>query len=282
MTSAGRSTHQMIDPLHFEKFRDFLHSACGIFLAENKQYLVTTRITPLLSHHGLKDLGELVLILTNNRYSPLRDLVVDAMTTNETFWFRDTYPFDVLKNQVLLELAARKDRIQIWSAACSSGQEPLSISMIVEEFRRLNPGKLRGDVDITGTDLSPTMLAIAKKATYDQMSVTRGLSADRLHTFFDQLPANTWQVKSSVSKRIQYKALNLQESYQGLGRFDVVFCRNVLIYFNNDLKLDILSRIHRVLNPGGILFLGASEGISGASDLYDMVHCNPGILYRAK
>ena len=270
-----------LDPSQFSAFRDFLHDACGIYLAENKQYLVTTRISPLLTHHNFKDLGELVKELKGNKYSPLRDIVIDAMTTNETFWFRDTYPFEALKSLVLPEFVARKSSISIWSAACSSGQEPLSISMSIEEFMRANAGKL-SSVSITGTDLSPSMLKIAKSATYDQMSVMRGLSVERLNTYFDQLPGGLWQAKPQISRRINYRPLNLQDSYGGLGSFDIVFCRNVLIYFDNDLKRDILQRIHRTLNPGGVLFLGASEGLAGASDFFDMIHCNPGILYRAK
>ena len=270
-----------LDPSQFSAFRDFLHVACGIYLAENKQYLVTTRISPLLTHHNFKDLGELVKELKGNKYSPLRDIVIDAMTTNETFWFRDTYPFEALKSLVLPEFVARKSSISIWSAACSSGQEPLSISMSIEEFMGANAGKL-SSVSITGTDLSPSMLKIAKSATYDQMSVMRGLSVERLNTYFDQLPGGLWQAKPQISRRINYRPLNLQDSYGGLGSFDIVFCRNVLIYFDNDLKRDILQRIHRTLNPGGVLFLGASEGLAGASDFFDMIHCNPGILYRAK
>jgi len=271
----------VLDSAHFTKFRDFLHDACGIYLAESKQYLVTTRICPLLSHHNFKDLGELVQELERNKYSPLRDIVIDAMTTNETFWFRDTYPFEVLKSEILAELAGQKSSINIWSAACSSGQEPLSISMAVEEYQRFSPKKLV-NVNITGTDLSPSMLKIAKAASYDQMSVMRGLSVERLNAFFDQLGEDSWRAKAQVSRRINYRTLNLQDSYGGLGSFDIIFCRNVLIYFNNELKLDILKRMHRSLNPGGVLFLGASEGLAGASEFFEMVHCNPGILYRAK
>ncbi|MBB3168451.1 CheR family methyltransferase [Simiduia aestuariiviva] len=282
MNASSSSGQSVLQAAHFTAFRDFLEQACGIYLAENKQYLVTTRIIPLLSHHGLKDLGELVQQLTANRYTALREIVIDAMTTNETFWFRDTYPFELLKHQILPELAEQKSSLSIWSAACSSGQEPLSISMAIEESARAKGGRLGCNIDILGTDLSPSMLKSAREATYDRSTVMRGLSSERLNTYFDQLPDELWRAKPQISQRIRYKPLNLQESFGGLGKFDVVFCRNVLIYFSNELKLDILTRIHRVLNPNGVLFLGASEGLGGASDLFEMVHCNPGILYRAK
>ena len=270
-----------MDPVHFERFRDFLQAACGIYLAENKQYLVTTRVLPLLSHYGIANLGALVDTLERQRYSPLRDAVIDAMTTNETFWFRDTYPFDVLQGRLLAEQFSHLNSLKIWSAACSSGQEPLSISMAVEEFLQRRPGAYRGGVEILGTDLSPSMLETARKAEYDRTSVLRGLSSQRLSQFFDELPGERWRAKPAITRRIQYRAQNLQESYGGLGRFHVIFCRNVLIYFKHDLKLDILQRLHRSLEPGGILFLGASEGLAGAANLFEMVHCNPGIMYRA-
>ncbi|UTA49458.1 protein-glutamate O-methyltransferase CheR [Simiduia sp. 21SJ11W-1] len=282
MSIPTRTGRDSLNPAHFSAFRDFLERACGIFLAENKQYLVTTRILPLLSHHGLNDLGELVQQLSSNRYTSLRDIVIDAMTTNETFWFRDTYPFELLKNTVFPELFAEQASVSIWSAACSSGQEPLSISMVAEESAKLHNLRIGSNLSILGTDLSPSMLKAARDATYDKGTVMRGLSAERLAQFFDALPDEQWRAKAQISQRIRYKPMNLQESFGGLGKFDVVFCRNVLIYFSHELKLDILTRIRRVLKPNGILFLGASEGLGGASELFDMVHCNPGILYRAK
>lgn len=286
-TSSGSSlvtpSSTRLDPKEFERFRVFLQEACGIFLAENKQYLVTTRIRKILSDNQLDSLSALVDQMRQSRHSKLRDQVIDAMTTNETFWFRDTYPYEYLSRELFMALQEKRDfgPIRIWSAACSSGQEPYSISMIAEECRRSNPGAFKRNVEIVATDLSSSMLDQAKSGEYDRMSVVRGLSRERLDAYFDKLPDDIWRVKPLISDRVQFRPLNLMDSYTGMGKFDIIFCRNVLIYFSGDLKHDILKRLHAALKPNGILFLGSSEGLAGAADLFEMVHCNPGIMYRA-
>jgi len=267
----------------FEQFRGFLEKACGIVLGENKQYLVSSRLNKLMEQQGIKSLGELVQRIQSQPRGGLREQVVDAMTTNETLWFRDTYPFEVMKNKVLPELVKANpgQRLRIWSAACSSGQEPYSLSMTIEEFTQANPGQLKGGVQITATDLSPSMLLNCKSGEYDSLAIGRGLSAERLQRYFDVKPGNRWAVKAPIRSRIDFRPINLLESYMSLGKFDVVFCRNVLIYFSAEVKKDILSRIHGTLKPGGYLFLGASEALNGLPEKYKMVQCSPGIIYQA-
>ncbi|WP_439134121.1 CheR family methyltransferase [Pseudomaricurvus sp.] len=267
----------------FESFRLFLQEACGIHLAENKQYLVTTRIRKILQDNQLESLSALVDQLRRSRHSKLREQVVDAMTTNETFWFRDTHPYDYLQTTLLAEIQKKPDSgpIRIWSAACSSGQEPYSISMTVEESRRQNRLSSARSVEIVATDLSASMLKQAQAAEYDKMSVLRGLSPERRDAYFDQVSEEVWRVKPAIRSRVQFRSLNLLDSYGGLGRFDVIFCRNVLIYFTGELKQNILTRLHAALKPGGVLVLGSSEGLAGASELFEMIHCKPGIMYRA-
>jgi hypothetical protein len=164
--------------LDFEQFRVFLEKACGILLGENKQYLVSSRLNKLMEQQGIKSLGELVQRIQTQPRSGLREQVVDAMTTNETLWFRDTYPFEVLKNKVLPEAikASPGQRLRIWSAACSSGQEPYSLSMSIDEFERSNLGQLKMGVQIVATDLSGTMLTNCKTGEYDSLAIGRGLS----------------------------------------------------------------------------------------------------------
>lgn len=274
----------MADNPEFEQFRVFLEKASGIQLGENKQYLVASRLNRLMEQQGVKSLGELTQRIQAQPRGGLRDQVVDAMTTNETLWFRDSYPFEVLKQRVLPELlkANPGQRLRIWSAACSSGQEPYSLAMTLDEFERTNPGQLRAGAQILATDLSSSMLNACRTAEYDSLAIARGLSSERLQRYFDETTSGRWTVKSAIKSRIEFRPLNLLESYAPLGRFDVVFCRNVLIYFSPELKKDILRRIHATLKPGGYLFLGASEALNGLSDLYQMVQCNPGIIYAVK
>lgn len=268
----------------FHVFREFLEKACGIVLGDNKQYLVASRLNRLLDQEGIKNLGELVRRIQSNPRSGLRESVVDAMTTNETLWFRDVYPFDVLKNRLLPEFIKQNpgQRLRMWSAACSSGQEPYSLSMSIDEFEKSSLGQLRGGAQIVATDLSGNILAAAKRAEYDSLSVARGLSQERLARYFDQSAPGRWTVKQPIRSRVEFRALNLLESYAMLGKFDIVFCRNVLIYFSAEVKKDILTRIHATLKPGGYLMLGASEALNALPELYQMVQCSPGIIYKAR
>jgi len=271
-------------PEEFVEFRIFLKTAAGIDLSDNKQYLVTTRIRRILLDNCLQNLGELTqkIRLSSNRQ--LRQQVIDAMTTNETFWFRDKYPFEYLKKKIFPDLKEKSSfgASRIWCAACSSGQEPYSISMMAEEFIRSNRGVNPFSLDIQATDLSSAILEQAKTGIYDRLSISRGMSDQRLREFFVGQGANEWAVKPNIKQRVKFRPVNLQESFFTLGKFDVVFCRNVLIYFSADLKEDILRRIHATLKPGGYLFLGSSESPGGAAELYQMVHCDPGVVYVAK
>ncbi|WP_457437235.1 protein-glutamate O-methyltransferase CheR [Pseudomonas sp. TE3786] len=268
----------------FEQFRIFLEKACGIVLGANKQYLVSSRLNKLMEQNSIKTLGELVQRMQGMPRGGLREQVVDAMTTNETLWFRDTYPFEVLKTRVYPELlkANPSARLRIWSAASSSGQEPYSLSMATDEFERSNLGQLKGGVQIVATDLSSAMLQACKSGEYDSLAIGRGLSQERLQRYFDPKGAGRFAIKPAIRTRVEFRALNLLDSYASLGKFDIVFCRNVLIYFSAEVKKDILLRIHATLKPGGYLFLGASEALNGLPDHYQMVQCSPGIIYKVK
>ena len=274
-----------LDLTEFNQFRQFLEEACGISLGDNKQYLVTNRIRRLLEENKLASFGELVRVLKLGLNRRLKEQVIDSMTTNETFWFRDNYPYDNLKGHLLPELMNGANKmfgpIRIWSAACSSGQEPYSISMMVEEHKRQAAGNSSRQVQIVATDLSSTVLEQARKGDYDKLSILRGLSQERQERYFDKPSPDIWRAKPIIKDRIDFRSLNLMDSYSSLGKFDIVFCRNVLIYFNADLKRQILQKIHASLKPQGVLYLGSSEGLAGAADLFEMVRCEPGILYKA-
>lgn len=277
-TQVGRS----VSLSEYDQFKDFLQDSCGILLGDNKQYLVTSRINKLMIKENIGSLGEIVNKMRQISHRQLKEAVIDAMTTNETLWFRDVHPFDIFKNQLLPEFEKKRTPpIRVWSAACSSGQEPYSLSMMVEEYRGSAIGIAKSTVDIVATDLSKSMLNSCNKAQYDGLSLGRGLSKERLQRFFDVVDNDFWRVKSHVAQRVRFQSLNLMDSFHSLGKFDVVFCRNVLIYFSTELKADILRRIHGTLKPGGYLILGASEGLTNVNEYYEMVQCKPGIIYRA-
>ena len=263
-------------------FRDFLEQQCGIVLGDNKQYLVKSRLAPLMQRFGLATLSELV----NKTLSPferqLRSAVIDAMTTNETLWFRDTYPYELLKKQIFPELEKTCRTVKIWSAASSSGQEPYSIAMTAMEYQQSRPGAFSLGVHIMGTDISNTMLEHCQRAEYDGLALSRGLSPERRSKFFEDSGKGMMRVKDNVRKNVSFRHLNLLDSYTLLGKFDIIFCRNVLIYFSADVKAKIIRQFAQSLNPRGYLFLGASESLSSINADFEMIRCNPGIIYRKK
>lgn len=268
----------------YDAFKQFLESACGILLGDNKQYLVKSRLRKIMEEEKIDTLGHLIDKLQASFRGNLRETVIDAMTTNETLWFRDTHPFRILQEKIFPEYSGRNtgQPLKIWSAACSTGQEPYSIAMVADEHKRLKPGELRGGISVVATDISKRVLDNAKSGTYEMLAIGRGLSKERQDRYFCKTADGSWQISRELQRSIDFRELNLLDRYTGLGRFDVIFCRNVLIYFSADLKRDIIGRMHASLNPGGYLILGASESLNNLPDKYEMVHCNPGIIYRAK
>lgn len=274
---------QLLSKNQYDDFRHFLEQSCGIVLGDNKHYLVTSRLNRLTSEFSFANLGALLDALKKNNDNRLKERVIDAMTTNETSWFRDNYPFELLRENLLADLARSKpSRLRIWSAACSSGQEPYSISMTIQEFQQKNPGMLTAPIEIIGTDISSTVLNIAKAAKYDELSLSRGISEQRRKQFFSQADGNRWQINDKVRTPVRFTELNLLQSYSLLGRFDLIFCRNVLIYFSSELKSDILTRMSQILNPGGYLVLGGSESPTGYCRAFEMTRYPQGVVYRLK
>lgn len=267
----------------YKQFSGFLEAQAGIVLGPNKQYLVKSRLTPLMSSCGIASLEELIQRSMNARDRDLKMQVIDAMTTNETLWFRDVYPFQLLTDKLFPELGKAGRPIKIWSAASSSGQEPYSIAMTALEHQFKKPGTLSGSVQIVGTDISQTMLNQCKEGIYDSLALARGLSPERKRQFFEPLgDGSRMKVSDRVKKLVTFRHFNLLDSYSALGKFDIIFCRNVLIYFSPEIKSKILNQFASSLNPGGYLMLGASESLSGLTDRFEMVRCNPGIIYKLK
>ncbi len=266
----------------YDLFCSFLEEACGIVLGENKHYLVDSRLSRILKELALGSVGDLINRVKKEPRSNLRERIIDAMTTNETLWFRDNHPYALLKGLIFPELAKQRfSQLRIWSAACSTGQEPYSISMIAQEYLRSKPGSLPNNFQIVATDISPTVLEQAREGSYDDLALSRGLPAERKAKFFSQ-DGTSWKVKDDIRKRIQFNELNLMKSYTSLGKFNVIFCRNVLIYFSTELKRDILRRLAQSLVPGGYLYVGSTETLTNYTDDFETLRHSGGTVYQLK
>lgn len=251
----------------FDVLRNFLVRAAGISLDADKAYLAESRLQPIIHRLELADLDALVVRIASGQHPDLAREVVDAMTTNETFFFRDRVPFDNFRKFVLPALLeARKDiaRIRIWCAACSSGQEPYSLAMILnEEAQRLSGWS----VEILATDVSHNVVAAAREGVYTQFEVQRGLPISQLLRYFQQ-DGERWRINEHLRSNIQFEQFNLLSDFSSLGVFDVIFCRNVLIYFDVPTKRSVLEKMARHLALDGYLFLGAAESVVGLTDSF--------------
>ncbi len=251
----------------FDVLRNYLGRTAGISLDAEKAYLAESRLQPIMQRHGLADLDGLVAKVVSGYEPALAREVVDAMTTNETFFFRDRTPFDNFRKIALpAMLEARRDvgRIRIWCAACSTGQEPYSLAMILDE----EAPKLTGwEIEIVATDLSHNVINSAREGLYTQFEVQRGLPIGQLLRYFSQ-EGDRWRINQHLRSRIRFEQFNLLSDYGELGRFDIIFCRNVLIYFDVPTKQAVLEKMARVLAPDGYLFMGAAETVVGLTDSF--------------
>jgi chemotaxis protein methyltransferase CheR len=254
-----------VTPLEYEFLRKFLKERSGLDLSSDKQYLVESRLIPLARKAGLPGIAELVQKMKAGADALISD-VVEAMTTNETFFFRDKSPFDHLRDTILPQLVqarANRHTLRIWCAASSTGQEPYSIAMCVKEFVALAGWR----VEIVATDLSQEVLDKSRAGIYSQFEVQRGLPIQMLVKYFSQI-GELWQINADIRAMVQHRQLNLLHDFSHLGMFDVIFCRNVLIYFDQDTKAGIFERLARVIEPDGVLTLGAAESVVGISEAF--------------
>lgn len=268
-----------MNPDNYAYLSDLLQKKIGLVLGENKGYLLNARLTPLVEKHGVADLDALMVKLRGMPSGPLLSEVIDAMTTNETSFFRDSNPFELLFKQVLpklMESRASQRRLRIWNAACSSGQEPYSIALGIEE--RL-PALKTWRVEIVSTDVNQQILDQARRGEFNHFEVQRGLPIQYLVKYFEQGENNIYTLKKEIRDRVRFESLNLLEPFTRLGTFDVIFCRNVLIYFDATVKKDILERLAKCLAPDGYLFLGGTETILGITDQLQRVRAPVGTAY---
>ncbi len=264
----------------FNYLRTLLHQRSGLVVTPDKSYLLESRLMPVARKWQVKSLDELVQLARSRRQEALLNDITEAMTTNESSFFRDTKPFELFKSVVLPELLqarAAKRTIRIWSAACSSGQEPYSLAMLLHE----EAAKWRGwKIDIVGTDLSSEMIDRCRSGIYTQFEIQRGLPITHLVKYFKQV-GDKWHINDELKRMVTWRTFNLLDNLSSLGQFDVVFCRNVLIYFDQANKAKVLNSIRNVMPPDGYLFLGGAETVLGVSDRFRPVDGRRGLYEPA-
>jgi len=266
----------------FQYLANILKQRSGLALSDDKEYLIESRLLPIARSRNLADIGQLCNFLrTTHNNEALLVEITEAMTTNESSFYRDIKPYESLRNIVLpmiMEQNSVLKSIRIWSAACSTGQEPYTISMCLQE----DMAKLAGwRFEIVASDLAKKVVDKAKEGVYSQFEAQRGLPIQMLVKYFSSLPDSSWQIKDTIRNMVQFKTQNLLEDYGVLGKFDIVFCRNVLIYFDEPTKAQITEKMAKTLAPRGILILGATESLVDPNARFEQLENFRG-AYRLK
>lgn len=270
-----------LTPLEFEYLRKLVHSHSAIVLDDGKEYLIESRLASLLRQEGIPSIGGLVSQLQNQPFGRLHLNIVEAIATNETWFFRDLHPFDLLRYTVLQELYEQRSGervLNIWSAGCSTGQEPYSIAMLLCE---LFPQFADWEIRIIASDISQAALQRARSGKYRLLEVNRGLPAAFLVKYFLQV-GDEWQICDRVRQMVQFEQINLAASWPGMPHLDIVFMRNVLIYFDVPTKKQILAKLHQRLGSPGYLFLGGAETTITLDREFEIIKANSATCYRLK
>ena len=280
-SALSEKTNPGLTEEEYQCFCEKLESLSGIRLGEGKLYLVNSRLSRLMNRFACASVSDLVKKFDANPRGDLVTAIIDAMTTNETKWFRDGYPFDALSKIILPEWVQQgKSQAEIYSAACSFGQEAYSISMVCEEFSRKPLKGSAPKVRIVGSDISSETIDRAARGIYENTELARGLTPVQAGAHFDDLGDGTLRVAEPIRRRVRFVRRNLFDSMLAVGRFDVIFCRNVLIYFGSERKHQVLSNILSVLNTNGYLIVGGSESLGEVADQFEMITVPGGVIYR--
>lgn len=261
-------------------FQRYLERASGIVLGPGKEALIEGRLAPLMREHGLGTLHDVVRALENGANARLRASIIDAMTISETSWFRDGAHFRALVDDILPALHA--SRVRVWSAGCATGQEAYSISMAVQDYLRSGPTRFASGVEIVATDIAHSALDEARRGLYCGSGATRGLTDAQRQRFFVSAPGDCLSVRQEIRQRVVFREFNLTRGLDVLGRFDVIFCRNVLAYFATPLRREVLDHLARALKSGGYLFLGSTEDVRGYSKAFEARSAGGASYYKKK
>ncbi|QTA90482.1 CheR family methyltransferase [Desulfonema magnum] len=287
----------------FELLRNYIYNICGLFIPDNKAYLIRQRLEPIAEAAKCRSFGEFYRKI---KYSPLpiyQEQIINAITTNETSFFRDTHPFLTFREYILPRLSemirerklrgnSRKgSKVGLWSAGSSTGQEPYSLAMVIHEYVEENRSFQKEkafpvsvseeDFGILATDISSEVLSRAIVGEYGEMELRRGLSSERVEKYFGKV-GGRWLINSSIRSMVEFRQMNLMNTFTVLGGFDVIFCRNVLIYFDIDTKSRIIDQFHTMLSENGLLILGTTENVYALTDKFDSLHYGETLLYKKK
>lgn len=272
----------------FQLFQKYIEKQCGITIGEEKAYLIESRLTRLLVEAKLSSFEELYYKIYNNKEPEIAEKIIDAITTNETLWFRDKTPWmmmeEVLLPQWIEELRSfKKRKIRIWSAASSTGQEAYSTAMLIAEYLDRNNIKdiTLGHFEILGTDISAPVVQVAKAGKYDPISMIRGMDEKYKKKYFKQ-EGKVWHLDEKIKRIVTFQKFNLQSSFITLGKFDMILCRYVMIYFSAEFKKDLIRRMGFALNPKGIFIIGNSEIISDYKGNFDLKEYKRAVYYQTK
>ncbi len=278
-----------LTPAAFDDLRRSIHRLCGIVLSEDKEYLIRHRLEPVVRQSGCRSFDEFRGRLAGDGGSQLQEAIIEAITTQETAFFRDRHPFDALRQQILPELVRSRRAaggtprraIRIWCAAAATGQEPYSLAILLHELAAASPpgGPRPEDFAIVATDVSAQALAAATAAAYEQRQVDRGLTASQIHKYFEHC-GDRWVARPALRKLVEFRRLNLIQPFSGLGTFEVILCRNVLIYFDDATRRKICDQFFAMLTDGGWLLLGSAENLYGISDRFVSVRFGDTLVYR--
>lgn len=272
----------------FVLFRNFICERCGINIEENKAYLIETRLAKMLIDSGLNSFTELYNSIESNWDDSIATKIIDAVTTNETFWFRDKKPWEIIENCLMPQFIQmlrnkHKNKIRIWSAAASTGQEIYSTVMCIDNYLRKNnitDIKLT-DFEFIATDISTNVLEIAKKGIYDSISIKRGLDLEYRELYFKK-EGHVWLVADFIKTRVKFEQFNLRNSFMFMGKFDLVLCRYVLIYFSKDFRKEVLEKMTRAINKEGHFIIGTSEIYYDMDYLFEKKSYNEATYYMLK
>ncbi len=274
-----------ISPEDLKLIAEYIHEISGIFLNESKAYLFETRFQRIMEEEGLTTFKELYVKTKRDPSKRLEKKMIDAISTNETLFFRDTGPFELLRHKILPELIDMKTSggngssppsIRIWSAASSTGQEIYSIAIVLKELLA-NLSKYK--IYLLGTDISDAAISQASYGTYNKFEIDRGLPAEKLQKYFTS-NSNSWKINDEIRSMAIFKKLNLMTNFNSLGKFDIIFCRNVAIYFKTEDKKHLFNRMADMLNPGGYFIIGSSESLTGICPRFEAKRHLKSIFYK--